>query len=153
MGARERREEVVKGHAIEHVDHRHANTQWDTSEYLLYCRRFGDDRRPRECDLAQYRSFGSHRSTSIWTVVCVMWKRCSMFWTTVRTTCCPSRMLPSATTAWQLQAMTPGPTIHTWRSCTSSTLDTALIVAITADISVPGGVPSRRTVTLSRKTR
>ena len=74
------------------------------------------ERRP-----VQYMSLASQPSTSTWTVVCVMWKRCSMSCTTARSTCWPSRMLCSATTMWQLQATTPGPTIQTCRSWTSST--------------------------------
>ena len=43
----------------------------------------------RACAFAQYRSFGSHPSTSTCTVVWVMWKPRSMALTTLRTTCCP----------------------------------------------------------------
>ena len=52
----------------------------------------------------------------------------------------------------QLHATTPGPTIHTCKSCTSRTPDTARMDPISAGMSVPGGVPSRRTVAASRHT-
>src|SRR6185436_10452018 len=102
---------------------------------------------PRAAFIMQYMSFGSQPSASTWIVVWAISKSCSSFFVTARSTFSPLLTLCSSTVMWQLQQITPEPTVQTCRSCTAKTPCTVLIFCSTDQISIPSGIPSSKTLT------